>query len=131
MNDFYIGQEISIEKKFEKNDVLVFSDITGDKNPLHLDDEFARKGRFGAPIVHGMFVAGVISKVVGMQLPGKGSIYLEQNLKFLRPVYVGERVIVNVKIIDILWEKRIVYLETNVYGKNEICKVCGNAKVLI
>ena len=105
MNNFYIGQEVSIEKEFVKSDVLAFSKITGDVNPLHLDSNFAQKSRFGAPIVHGMFIAGVISNVVGTRLPGKGSIYLEQNLRFLKPVYVGESVIVRVKIIDILWAK--------------------------
>lgn len=130
MNNYYIGQEVSIEKEFVESDVMAFSKITGDVNPLHLDSNFARKSRFGAPVVHGMFIAGVISNVVGTRLPGKGSIYLEQNLKFLKPVYVGESVIVRVKIIDILWEKRILYLETNVYDKSKACKVCGNAEVL-
>ncbi len=130
MNNFYIGQEVSIEKEFVKSDVLAFSKITGDVNPLHLDSNFAQKSRFGAPIVHGMFIAGVISNVVGTRLPGKGSIYLEQNLRFLKPVYVGESVIVRVKIIDILWAKRIVCLETNVYAKSMVCKICGNAKIL-
>lgn len=120
MNNFYIGQEVSIEKEFVKSDVLAFSKITGDVNPLHLDSNFAQKSRFGAPIVHGMFIAGVISNVVGTRLPGKGSIYLEQNLRFLKPVYVGESVIVRVKIIDILWAKRIVCLETNVYAKSMV-----------
>ncbi len=130
MNKFYIGQEVSEEKKFEKFEVLAFSEISGDNNPLHLDEEFARKSRFGAPIVHGILVAGLISKIIGTQFPGEGSIYLEQNLRFLKPVYVGECVVAKVKIVDIISEKKIFLLETNVYNKNGVCVLGGSAKVL-
>lgn len=130
MNEFYVGQEVSEEKKFEQSEVIAFSEISGDNNPLHLDEEFARNSRFGAPVVHGILVAGLISKIIGTQFPGEGSIYLEQNLRFLKPVYVGECVVVKVKITDIILDKKIFLLETNVYNKNEICVLCGSAKVL-
>ncbi|EOS44188.1 MaoC family dehydratase [Lachnospiraceae bacterium JLR.KK009] len=130
MDDFYIGQEVSVEKTFGKDEVLAFSELTGDCNPLHIDDGFAKNSRFGATIVHGMFVAGLISKVIGMQLPGEGSIYLEQNMRFLKPVYVGDCVTAKVKIKDIMQEKKIFTLETNVYGNDGTCFVSGTAKVL-
>ena len=130
MDDFYIGQEVSVEKTFGKDEVLAFSESTGDCNPLHIDDGFAKNSRFGATIVHGMFVAGLISKVIGMQLPGEGSIYLEQNMRFLKPVYVGDCVTAKVKIKDIMQEKKIFTLETNVYGNDGTCFVSGTAKVL-
>lgn len=130
MNEFYVGQEVSEEKKFEQSEVMAFSEISGDNNPLHLDEEFARNSRFGAPVVHGILVAGLISKIIGTQFPGEGSIYLEQNLRFLKPVYVGECVVAKVKITDIILDKKIFLLETNVYNKNEICVLCGSAKVL-
>lgn len=130
MGSFYIGQEVSVEKTFGKEEVLAFSELSGDCNPLHIDDEFAKNSRFGATIVHGIFVAGLISKAIGMQLPGEGSIYLEQNMRFLNPVYVGECVTAKVKIIDIIWEKKIFLLETNVYGKDGKCFISGTAKVL-
>ena len=119
MDSYHVGQEVSVEKTFQKEEVLAFSEITGDKNPLHIDEAFAEKSRFGGLIVHGIFVAGIFSEIIGMRLPGKGSIYLEQNLRFLKPVYVG---------ID--ERKRVLTLDTEVYGEEGKKLVCGTAKVL-
>lgn len=128
MSNFYVGQEFSSTKSFSKQDVLDFSKLSGDNNPIHVDDEFAKKSRFGKNIVHGILVASAISKVVGTEFPGYGSIYLEQNLQFKKPVYIGECVNVNVKIIEI--SRKILSLETNVYNQDKECVVQGNAKVL-
>lgn len=125
---FYIGQEKEEEKVFTADDVALFSQISGDKNPLHLDEAYAKKGRFGAAIVHGILVSGLISKIIATELPGEGSIYLEQNLQFLKPVYVGEKVCARVKIADIV--KNVYTLETSVYNSSGICVLCGKAKVL-
>lgn len=130
VDNFYVGQEIVEEKVFKKSEVSLFAEITGDDNPLHIDDDFASKSRFGATIVHGILVAGLFSKIIGTQLPGQGSIYLEQNLKFLKPVYVGKPVFVKVRITDIIPEKKIFTLETNVYDDNDTMLVSGNAKIL-
>ncbi len=130
MNDYAVGQEIREEKIFTAYDVEQFAQISGDKNPIHLDRKYAKKSRFGDVIVHGILVSGLISKMIGMDLPGEGSIYLEQNLQFRKPVYVGEKVLAIVKIIDVNKEKHIYDLETNIYNEKNDCAVRGTAKVL-
>ena len=101
MDKLYVGQENVTEWVFAEREVRLFAEITGDQNPVHLDSEYAAKGKFGKTIVHGILLAGLISKVIGMELPGKGSIYLEQDLQFKKPVFVGEKVTAKVKITDI------------------------------
>ncbi len=94
----YIGKTVEVQRVFTSSDVEQFAQISGDRNALHLDEEYAQRSRFGRPIVHGMLVAGLISKIIGMQMPGKGSIYLEQNLSFKKPVYIGEKITAKVCI---------------------------------
>lgn len=128
MNSFFLGQEFSSTRIFSKEDVFNFAKLSGDNNPIHVDDKFAEKSRFGKNIVHGILVASAISKVVGTEFPGYGSIYMEQNLQFKKPVYIGECVNVNVKITDI--SKKVLTLETNIYNQNKQCVILGTAKVL-
>ena len=98
------------------------------RNPLHMDERYAGRSRFRGRIVHGILVAGVISKIIGTQLPGEGSIYLEQNIQFRKPVYIDEKIIVKVKITGIA--NNIVTLETNAYKEDESLAVKGTAKIL-
>jgi len=92
IEDFEPGQHASFTKTFTDEDIRRFIDITGDRNPLHVDDAFAVGTRFGRRIVHGMLSASLFSTMVGMLLPGTGAIYRSQTLRFLRPVYVGNTV---------------------------------------
>lgn len=130
MAEFYVGQKAEASRCFTMEEVRQFADLSGDNNPLHVDEEYAEKGRFGRCVVHGILVSGLISKVLGTQLPGKGSIYLEQNLSFRKPVYVGDTVTARVQITEILQEKKIITLETNVYNQEEKCVILGTAKLL-
>ena len=130
MNKFYIGQEQTAQKVFTEEDVRLFAQISGDDNPLHTDREYAQKSRFGAPVVHGILTAGLISGILGTKLPGPGSIYLEQQLSFLQPVFVGDTVTAKVRITDIIAEKRIIVLETTVSRQSGECVVSGIAKIL-
>lgn len=130
MSKFEVGQEVTVERVFSKEDVEKFAALSGDDNPLHVDVEYARASRFGAPVVHGILVAGLVSKAIGTQLPGIGSIYLEQNLRFKRPVYIGDKVQAHVIIEEIDEKKHIYTLRTNVYNQNDECVVAGTAKVL-
>lgn len=130
ITDFYVGQEAEISKCFTTEDVLQFAGLSGDNNPLHVDREYAAGGRFGRCVVHGLLVSGLISGVLGMQLPGEGSIYLEQNLSFRRPVYVGDTVTARVRITEIRPEKNIITLETNVYDQEDNCVILGTARIL-
>ncbi|MCM1541490.1 MAG: MaoC family dehydratase [Blautia sp.] len=130
MERFYTGQEAEASKCFTMEDVRQFAILSGDDNPLHVDGEYAENGRFGRCVVHGILVSGLISRVLGTQLPGEGSIYLEQNLSFRKPVYVGDTVTARVRITEIRTEKNIIILETNVYDQEENCVILGTAKIL-
>jgi acyl dehydratase len=92
IEDFEPGQHASFTKTFTEGDLQRFIEITGDVNPLHVDDEFAAGTQFGRRVLHGMLTASIFSTMVGMLLPGTGAIYRSQTIKFLRPVYLGETV---------------------------------------
>jgi 3-hydroxybutyryl-CoA dehydratase len=94
------------------DDVLAFARLTGDTNPVHLDDEYAAQTRFGRRIVHGAFGAGLISAVLGTQLPGPGAIYLHQTLDFLAPVFIGDTITATVEVIAIRSDKPILTCRT-------------------
>ena len=92
IDDFAPGQHVTFTKTFTDEDVQRFIAITSDVNPLHVDDAFAAKTRFGRRVLHGMLTASIFSTMVGMLLPGTGAIYRSQTLSFLRPVHVDETV---------------------------------------
>jgi 3-hydroxybutyryl-CoA dehydratase len=92
IDDFHIGQHVTFTKRFTDDDIQRFVEITGDVNPLHVDDEFAAATPFGRRVLHGMLTASIFSTMVGMLLPGTGAIYRSQTLTFLLPVHVGETV---------------------------------------
>jgi acyl dehydratase len=92
IDDFHVGQHVQLTKTFTEDDVQRFIQITGDVNPLHVDEGFAATTRFGRRVLHGMLTASIFSTMVGMLLPGTGAIYRSQTLAFLRPVHIGETV---------------------------------------
>ena len=95
-----VGDSFSSERTVTADDVKLFADVTGDDNPLHVDAEYAASTRFGEPIVHGVFLSSLISKVLGRDFPGPGSIAVSINCKFLRPVPVGSTVNIEVKVAE-------------------------------
>ena len=102
IDDFHVGQRASFTKTFTEEDVRRFVEITGDTNPLHVDDAFAATTQFGRRMLHGMLSASILSTMVGMRLPGTGAIYRSQTLRFLRPAYVGDTLTAHfvVRLID-------------------------------
>lgn len=126
-----VGQEY--ETTFTVTDEMVrtFAKITGDKNPIHLDEEYAKNTRFGKRICHGMLVASLISKVLGMDFPGPGTILVRQQLTYRAPVFVGETVKVHVRVIEKREEKKRVILQTNVLKMDGSVAIEGLAEVLI
>lgn len=110
---FSVGQKASFSKQVTEQDVKTFAEISGDKNPLHLDAAYAEQTRFGDRIAHGGFTFAVISAALGMELPGPGTVYLSQNLKFLKPVYFDDTITAVVEVTSIRADKGIVTLKTD------------------
>ena len=117
---FKVGQTAQLTKQIKDSDVRTFAELTGDQNPIHIDEAYAETTRFGKRIAHGMLVAGLISNELGNQLPGPGAIYLSQTLRFCAPVYLGDVITLTVEIAKIRADKPIVTLATtctNQWGK--------------
>jgi 3-hydroxybutyryl-CoA dehydratase len=104
--DLEVGMEASFAKTVSEADILSFAEVTGDKNPVHLDAEYAAKTIFKQKIAHGMLTAGYISAVFGMEMPGPGAIYVSQTLNFRGPVRSGDRVIAKVRVMELYPAKR-------------------------
>ena len=104
--DLEVGMEASFAKSVSEADIVAFAEVTGDKNPVHLDGEYAAKTIFKKPIAHGMLTAGYISAVFGMELPGPGSIYVSQTLNFRAPVHTCDRVVAKVRVKELYPAKR-------------------------
>lgn len=107
-----IGDSASYTKTFTEEDVRLYAGITGDYNSVHLDEEYARTTVFKGRVIHGMLTAGLISTVLGTILPGLGTIYLSQSLKFKAPVRIGDTVTATVRVVEIDQEKQRARLET-------------------
>ncbi|AXI55933.1 (R)-specific enoyl-CoA hydratase (plasmid) [Pseudoseohaeicola sp. NH-UV-7] len=123
IEDIEMGMIRSLQKVVTDHDIELFAQVSTDRNPVHLDDEYAQDTIFEGRIAHGMLTAGLISAVIGEQLPGHGTVYMGQTLKFLAPVRPGDRVQAEVEVIDIDFSKRRVKLDCR-------CLVDGK-KVLI
>lgn len=127
-----LNQKASFTKTISESDVYLFAGITGDFNPAHINNIAAQKNSFGERIVHGILVTGLISAVIGMKLPGEGTIYLEQDVKFLKPVKIGDTVTATVEIVEILnEEKRILKLDTKVENQQDEKVIDGYAIVKV
>lgn len=130
MAELKVGATVSWARTITQADIEAFAALTGDYNPLHLDETFARNTRFGRPVAHGMLVASLISAVLGQLLPGPGTIYLSQSLQFLRPVYPGDTVTAIVEVIHIREDKPVVTLATRCINQNGEEVLRGEAVVL-
>jgi 3-hydroxybutyryl-CoA dehydratase len=118
--DLAVGMEASYAKEITNDDVLAFAEVSGDTNPVHLDDAYAAGTVFKKRIAHGLLTASLFSTVLGTELPGPGSVYLSQSLKFRAPVYIGDEVVATAKIISLDPDKGRAVLATQaaVNGKS-------------
>lgn len=125
-----IGQTASLSRTITEADLRNFSGVSGDTNPMHLNEEYARNAAFGGIIVHGMLTASLLSATIGTKLPGPGCIYMSQTLKFLAPVHVNDTVYATVTITALKPEKRHVTLSTECHV-GQTCVISGEALVKV
>ena len=125
-----IGQSASFTKRITENDINAFAEISGDFNPIHVDEEAAKKSMFGRKIAPGMLPASFISAVLGMYLPGEGTIYLSQNLQFLKPVDIGDEITAKVTVAEVINPDKGIYrLETACVNQKDELVIDGDAVV--
>ena len=120
LEDLQTGMESVYAKTVTESDITMFADVSGDRNPVHLDAAFASKTPFGERIAHGMLSASFISTVFGTQMPGPGCIYLSQSLRFKAPVKIGDRVEARVCVKEILADKRRVIFDTTCWVGDKV-----------
>jgi len=121
-DDLKVGMSQVFSKTITEADLLMFAGVSGDTNPIHLDQDFASRTMFEGRIAHGMLTASLVSTVLGTKLPGPGAIYVNQKLRFLAPVRIGDTVIARAAVIALNAEKKRATMET-------VCRV-GDVKVL-
>jgi 3-hydroxybutyryl-CoA dehydratase len=125
-----VGDTAEMTKRISDFDVRTFAEISGDRNPVHLDDAFAATTLFKRRIAHGALSGGLISAVLGMSLPGPGTIYLSQNYSFKAPVYIGDEITARLEVTAYRPDKRIATLKTQVFNQNGVLVLDGEAVVI-
>lgn len=124
-----VGDTGSFSKKISEKDVFEFADATGDFNPLHIDEEYAKRTVFGHRIAHGILTAGIISTVLGGEIPGLGTVFVEMHIKFLKPVYFGDTMTATGTVMEIINPKR-VRLMVSCHNQHGEDVAVGNAIVI-
>ena len=130
IHQLYVGQSAEFTKTISESDVYLFAGITGDHNPTHVNDIYAKQTRYKERICHGMLSSSLISTVIGTKLPGNGSIYVEQDLLFKAPVLFGDTISAVVETEEIDMEKNRVKLRTYCKNQNDIIVLDGYAVVI-
>ena len=126
-----IGDAATRTKTFTDEDIRAFAELSGDYNPVHLDDEYAASTRFGRRIAHGMLTASLISATLANDLPGRGTVYLSQSVRFVAPVFPGDAVTAPVTVTKVREDKPIVTLETVCTNQRGEKLIEGEAVVLL
>ena len=129
IGELKIGDTAEFAKTVSESDIYLYAGITGDFNPAHINEDYAKNTFFKTRIAHGMLSAGFISTVIGTKLPGTGSIYVKQDLRFLAPVRIGDTITARVEIIEIIAEKKRVRLKTTCINQEGIQVLDGEAVV--
>jgi len=130
IEDLAPGVSRSLEHAVTEEDIEAFGKLSGDRNPVHFDDDYARGTRFGGRIAHGMLTAAFVSTLIGMQLPGKGAVYLEQTLRFLAPVRPGDRLVVSCTVRELDIKRRRARLDCLCrVGETDVLQ--GEATILV
>jgi acyl dehydratase len=131
LDNLQIGQKAEFTEVISESMVEEFAKLSGDYNPHHIDESYAKKTRFKKRICHGMLLASFFSKLTGMYLPGKGSLYLSQSLNFIAPAFIDDEVTVEGEIVKISHSTGIVTVKTKITKENTIHLITGSAKIII
>lgn len=126
-----VGETAQMSRTVTETDVVLFAGVTGDLNPAHMDAVAAAAGPFGGRIAHGMLTAGLVSAVLAMRLPGPGTIYLTQSLRFVRPVRIGDTVTARVEVLEVMERRRRVRLATVATNQDGETVLDGEAVVMV
>ncbi len=129
IEELKIGDFEEFSKTISESDIYMFAGISGDMNPAHIDEPYAAKTFFKGRIAHGILVGSFISTVIGMKMPGPGTIYLEQHYKFLAPVRIGDTITAKVEVVEIKSENNKVTLQTRCFNQNGVMVIDGTAVV--
>jgi len=130
LEDLEVGMSATYAKTISESDVYMFAGISGDNNPVHINDEYAKTTPFKQRIVHGMFSAALISTVAGTRLPGPGAIYIDQQIKFKAPVHIGDTAKATLTVTEIDEKRRRVKAQTDVHV-GETLVATGNATFMV
>jgi 3-hydroxybutyryl-CoA dehydratase len=130
-DDISIGQQESFMIKITESMVEKFSKLSGDLNPLHMDNEFAESSSFKKRIVHGMLLASFFSQLIGMKLPGKNSLYFSQTLNFRSPCYIDDEIEVVGEVTEKSDSTQIITVSTSIFNKSKTCLIDGIAKIIV
>ena len=130
-DDISIGQQESFIIKITESMVEKFSNLSGDLNPLHMDNEFAESSSFNKRIVHGMLLASFFSQLIGMKLPGKNALYFSQTLNFRSPCYIDDEIEVIGKVTAKSDSTQIITVSTSIFNKSKTCLIDGIAKIIV
>jgi acyl dehydratase len=131
IDDYKVEDRVSARRVFSDADVRAFAELSGDFNELHIDDEYAARSRFGRRVVHGMLAASLFTRLIGMELPGRGTIYMQQTLRFTAPVFIGDEVEAVVEVTAIDRERRRMTLSTVARKVDGTQVIVGEALVLL
>ncbi len=129
IDEIRVGDTSGFTKTVSESDIYLYAGITGDTNPAHIDEEYAKGTFFKTRVAHGMLSAGFISTVLGNKLPGAGTIYVKQELTFMAPVHMGDTITARVAVIEVISEKNRVRLRT--YCVNQDGKTILDGEALV
>ena len=129
--DLSIGQKVEFTEVISESMIEEFAKLSGDYNPHHMNESYARKTRFKKRICHGMLLGSLFSRLIGMHLPGKHSLYFSQSLNFLYPAFIDDKVTVEGEVVKISRSTGIITLKTRITKENNIELVTGEAKVVV
>ena len=130
-NEISIGQQESFIIKITESMVEKFSNLSGDLNPLHMDNQFAESSSFNKRIVHGMLLASFFSQLIGMKLPGKNALYFSQTLNFRSPCYIDDEIEVVGEVTEKSDSTQIITVSTSIFNKSKTCLIDGIAKIIV